>query len=73
MQTQKKVKLELIGLDGNAFALMGAFQKQARREKWTQTEIDEVLKECRSGDYNHLLSTLISVCESPDESDEDSD
>ena len=36
----KKVKLELVGLDGNAFFLMGAFQRQARREKWTQEEID---------------------------------
>lgn len=57
----KKVKLRLVGLDGNAFSLMGAFSKQARREKWTTEEIDAVLKECRSGDYNHLLKTLMRV------------
>jgi hypothetical protein len=68
----KTVKLELVGLDGNAFSLMGAFSRQARREKWTKEEIDLVLKECQSGDYNHLLCTLSSVCESPDE-DEDND
>ena len=27
----KKVKLKLVGLDGNAYALMGAFQRQARK------------------------------------------
>lgn len=57
--TNKKIELDLEGLDGNAFALMGAFQKQARKEDWTQEEIKEVLDECAKGDYNHLLQTLI--------------
>lgn len=57
----KKVKLKLVGLDGNAFSLIGAFSKQARREKWTEEEIGTVLNECRSGDYNHLLKTLMRV------------
>lgn len=57
--TNKKINLELEGLDGNAFALLGAFQKQARREGWTPEEIKEVLDEAESGDYNHLLQTLI--------------
>lgn len=55
----KKINLELVGLDGNAFSLMGAFSKQARREDWTQEEINEVLDECKKGDYDHLLRTLI--------------
>ena len=59
----KKVKLKLIGCDSNAFALMGAFQKQARKENWTQIEINEVLDECKQGDYNHLLQTLMKYCE----------
>lgn len=59
----KKVNLNLIGLDGNAFALMGAFRAQARKEKWTDKEISDVLNECRAGDYNHLLCTLSNVCE----------
>lgn len=59
MTTEKKVKLNLVGLDGNAFALMGNFKRAAQREKWTKEEIDEVLKECMSGDYDHLLATLI--------------
>lgn len=58
----KKVKLKLVGLDGNAFALMGAFQEQAQKEKWTQQEIDEVLNKCMSGDYDNLLRTLCEVC-----------
>ncbi len=55
----KKINLDLEGLDGNAFFLMGTFQKQARRENWTEEEIKEVLDECKKEDYNHLLQTLI--------------
>ncbi len=58
-KADKKINLELEGLDGNAFALMGAFQKQARREDWSPEEIKEVLDEAKDGDYNHLLQTLI--------------
>lgn len=38
MIPNKKVKLKLEGFDGNAFSLMGAFSKQARREEWTKEE-----------------------------------
>jgi hypothetical protein len=58
----KRVKLNLVGLDGNAFALMGTFQKQAQKEKWIPEEIKAVLDECGSGDYNHLLCTLMEHC-----------
>jgi hypothetical protein len=54
-----KVKMQLDGLDGNAFALMGAFSRNASRQGWTRDEIDTVMKECRSGDYDHLLCTLM--------------
>jgi hypothetical protein len=60
---KKKVKLTLVGLDGNAFSLMGAFQRQARKEKWTKEEIDSVINNCMSGDYNHLLCTLMEHCD----------
>lgn len=67
---KKTVSLELVGLDGNAFVLMGAFSKQAKREGWSKEEIDAVLTECQAGDYDHLLQTLIAVCE-PQEGDDD--
>jgi len=62
MENTKKIDLELIGLNGNAWALMGAFSEQAKKEDWTEKEIKEVLKEARSGDYDHLLATLSSHC-----------
>lgn len=59
----KKVKLKLAGLDGNAFMLMGAFQSAAKRQGWTSEEIDAVTEDCMSGDYDHLLQTLIANTE----------
>lgn len=61
----KKVNLKMVGLDGNAFAIMGAFQRQARREGWTKEEINEVLDRVRSGDYSNLISTIAEHCVNP--------
>ncbi len=59
----KKISLDLVGLDGNAFVLIGVFSKQAKKEDWTQEEINEVLEEAKKGDYDHLLQTLIKHTE----------
>lgn len=60
----KKVKLDLVGLDGNAFSLLGGFSRAARKQGWKQPEIDSVINEAKSGDYDHLLQTLLKHIES---------
>lgn len=60
---EKTVDLDLVGINGNAFMIMGVFQKQAKCEGWSQQEIDAVLKEAKSGDYDHLLATIQNHCE----------
>ena len=64
---EKKVKMNLVGLDGNAFVLMGVFSRNAKRQGWTKEEIDVVLQKCMSGDYNNLLSTLMDNTEEEDD------
>lgn len=59
----EKVKLDLSGLDGNAFTLMGAFSKAAKQQGRTKEEIQIVMTECQSGDYDHLLQTLLKNTE----------
>lgn len=71
MEHKKKVNLTLVGLDGNAFALMGAFNRQARREGWTKEEIDFVLTKAKSGNYDNLVSTLADHCVDPAGGDDD--
>jgi hypothetical protein len=59
----KRVKLDLVGLDGNAFELLAAFQAAARQQGWTSQEIHDVHLKAICGDYNHLLRTLIEHTE----------
>jgi hypothetical protein len=61
--TSKKIDLDLTEVNGNAFSLLAAFQRQARREGWSADEIKSVLDDARSEDYEHLLRTLIKYCD----------
>lgn len=60
-----KVQMKMVGMDGNAFSIMGNFRRAARQQGWSQEEISAVLKEAQSGDYNHLLATIIEHVEEP--------
>ena len=63
----KKITLDLTEIDGNAFALMGAFQQRARKEGWLGGEIAAVLDQCKTGDYDHLVAALAERCCSEDD------
>ena len=69
----KKVKMELVGLDGNAFAIMGTWRSNALRQGWSQEEVRAVLKEAQSGDYDHLLATIAMNTTEPDVWDDEDD
>ena len=56
----KKIELSLVGVGGNAFAILGVFKNRARRERWTAEEISIVIEEAMSDDYDHLLQTIIA-------------
>jgi hypothetical protein len=58
----KRVDLDLVGQDGNAFNLLGLFQRQARREGWTKAEIDLVIDAATKGSYSNLLTVLMVHC-----------
>lgn len=68
---EKTVNLNLIDVNGNAFMIMGVFRRQAKSEGWYQEEIELVLTEAKSGDYNHLLATIENHCEPKDENNDD--
>ena len=54
-----KPEVTLIGQDGNAFAILGACRKAAKRAGWSPEKWDKVNDEMMSGDYNHLLATAM--------------
>jgi hypothetical protein len=51
-----KPSVKLLGRDGNAFAIMGACSKAAKRAGWPKEKVDAVLAEMMGGDYDHLLA-----------------
>jgi len=57
------ISVELTGQDGNAFAVLGAVKKAMRRADVPRDEIQEFLDEAMSGDYDHLLQTVMATVE----------
>ena len=51
--------MALVGEDGNAFAILGRFSRAARQQGWTPEEIKAVTQEAMSGNYDHLLATIM--------------
>jgi hypothetical protein len=51
------IKVQLTGVDGNAFSILAACSKAMRQNGVTTKEIDLFMEETMSGDYNHLLRT----------------
>ena len=54
-----KVKVQLTGRDGNAFAIMGAVKDGLRKAGVSKEEQDKFMEEAMSGDYNNLLMTCM--------------
>lgn len=54
-----EVALDFDRVEGNAYALLGAFRKAARRQGYPQADIDRVIDAARSGDYGHLVDVLM--------------
>ena len=53
------VEVELVGHDGNAFAIMGKVQRALKDAGASKEELDKYLEESMSGDYDHLLRTAM--------------
>lgn len=49
--------LELTGVDGNAFNILGLCQRAAKRAGWSQERWVAVRDEMMVGNYDHLLAT----------------
>lgn len=49
------VDVELVGHDGNAYAIMGAVQKALKKAGATQEELSQYFAESTAGDYDNLL------------------
>ena len=51
-----KKNYSLVGVNGNAFAVMGYVRSAMRECGMSKQQIDEYMSDATSGDYNHLLN-----------------
>lgn len=54
-----QVKVKLVGEDGNAFAILGRAARAARKAGVPTEAIEAFRKDATSGDYDHLLATVM--------------
>lgn len=59
----EELKVKLSGVDGNAFAIMGACRAVHRAAGGTDKNWDEIMSEMTSGDYDHLLQVVFKYFE----------
>lgn len=55
-----EIEVELVGNDGNAFAIMGAVSKALKRAKVSEAEVNQYMAESMSGDYDNLLRVAMA-------------
>lgn len=60
------MKYSLVGVDGNAYAVMGYTAKALKREG-LRDKVDQMRNEAMSGDYNNLLSVCIKYVDMANE------
>jgi hypothetical protein len=57
------IEVSLVGIDGNAFSVMGAVTRAMKLAKVSREEQDEYVRQATAGDYNHLLLTTMEWVE----------
>lgn len=55
-----EVKVRLVGEDGNAFAILGRVNRALKKAGYGNDVTDQFRAEATSGDYDHLLRTVIA-------------
>jgi hypothetical protein len=53
-----EITVELSGIDGNAFSIMGAVSKALRRNGLA-SEVETFVAEATSGDYDNVIQTAM--------------
>lgn len=56
-------KYNLVGIDSNAYSIMGYVQRAMRKKHCSKEEVEAYIKNAKSSNYNHLLVTSINMIE----------
>jgi hypothetical protein len=63
LMPKTKPPLTLTGKDGNAFAILGAARKAARRDGWSKDQIDNYTSKATAGTYEELIMVTMQMFE----------
>jgi len=59
----KMIDLDLRGFKGSTGTLLGLFRHIAKRESWSDEEVESVIAEAtKHDDYDHLVETIREYC-----------
>jgi hypothetical protein len=58
-----EITVDLINHDGNAFAILGKVRRALKHGNVPQDDIELFMAEAMSGDYDHLLQTVMKWVE----------
>ncbi len=59
MEKPPVTKLNLTGIDGNAFMIIGSALRAARKAGWTKEQMAEYQRLAKSVDYDNLLAVTM--------------
>ena len=57
----------LVGVNGNAYAVMGYTADAMRKAGFSKEDIDKMYSEAKNGDYTHLISVCMDYIEEVNE------
>lgn len=66
-----KKKYTLVGVDGNAYAVMAYVRNAMQKEGKSNEEINNYLKDAQSDDYHHLIAVSVEMCAKLNRKDEE--
>lgn len=58
---ERKKKYTLVGVDGNAFCIMGYVRNAMSESGFSRDEISEYTEDAMSSDYNHLIAVSVDM------------
>jgi hypothetical protein len=61
MEPKFDTEVELVGEDGNAFAIMGKVSRAIRKAGGSEEDVKVYQEEAMSGDYNNLLQVTMKT------------
>lgn len=56
----KVVNGTLVDVNGNAYAILSHWRNLARKQGWSDDDIELVFKQAKSGDYDNLLIVIMA-------------